>query len=64
MNTSTSESMIDNDALGGEKDIDKVIKQVANDANLYGLDADKVQEIWLAALLQQVADNELDKKSH
>lgn len=51
-------------AVDSEKDIDKVIQQVANDASLYGLDADKVQEIWLAALLQQVADNELERKSH
>ncbi|WP_223670814.1 hypothetical protein [Kangiella shandongensis] len=46
------------------KDIDQVIQQVANDANLYGLDASKVQEIWLDALLRQIADNELDRKAH
>jgi hypothetical protein len=47
-----------------DKDIDEVIKQVANDASLYGLDAEKVKQIWFEALLKQVADNELDKKAH
>ena len=47
-----------------DKDIDKVIQQVANDASLYGLDAEKVKEIWLDALLRQVADNELEKQAH
>ncbi|AOE49967.1 hypothetical protein [Kangiella sediminilitoris] len=51
-------------AMEEAKEIDEVIKQVANDASLYGLDASKVQEIWLDALLRQVADNELDKKAH
>ncbi|AKE52162.1 hypothetical protein TQ33_1202 [Kangiella geojedonensis] len=47
-----------------DKDIDEVIQQVANDASLYGLDAEKVKEIWFDALLRQVADNELERKAH
>lgn len=58
-----SNSIPDN-SFERDKDIDEVIKQVANDASLYGLDAEKVKEIWLEALLRQVADNELEKKAH
>ena len=54
----------DNIHQGSEKDIDQVIQQVASDISLYGLDAEKVKEIWLDALLRQVADNELDKQAH
>jgi hypothetical protein len=50
--------------LDSEKDIDQVIQQVANDISLYGLDAEKVKEIWLDALLRQVADNELERQAH
>ncbi|RDX35649.1 hypothetical protein DZA50_06820 [Kangiella sp. HD9-110m-PIT-SAG07] len=53
-----------NNSYDSDKDIDEVIQQVANDASLYGLDADKVKEIWFDALLRQVADNELEKKAH
>lgn len=42
-----------------EKEIDTAIQQIASDANLYGLDAERVKQIWFSALLQQVADNEL-----
>jgi len=59
MNSNTFDNSCDND-----KDIDEVIQQVANDASLYGLDAEKVKEIWFDALLRQVADNELEKKAH
>ena len=59
MNTDTFENSLEQD-----KDIDKVIQQVANDASLYGLDAEKVKEIWLDALLRQVADNELERQAH
>ncbi len=59
MNSNTFDKSCDND-----KDIDEVIQQVANDASLYGLDAEKVKEIWFDALLRQVADNELEKKAH
>lgn len=58
-----SKSTLDN-SFETDKDIDKVIQQVANDASLYGLDAEKVKEIWFEALLRQVADNELNKKAH
>ena len=43
-----------------DKDIDSAIQQIASDANLYGLDAERVKHIWFSALLQQVADNELE----
>ena len=59
MNSNTFDKSCDND-----QDIDEVIQQVANDASLYGLDAEKVKEIWFDALLRQVADNELEKKAH
>ena len=59
MNTDTFENSLEQD-----KDIDKVIQQVANDPTLYGLDAEKVKEIWLDALLRQVADNELERQAH
>ncbi|ACV26531.1 hypothetical protein [Kangiella koreensis] len=45
-----------------EKEIDVAIQQIARDVNLYGLDAEKVKKIWFSALLQQVADNELDNQ--
>ncbi|MBV35403.1 MAG: hypothetical protein CMP47_08080 [Rickettsiales bacterium] len=54
----------DTSHLDSVKDIDQVIQQVANDISLYGLDAEKVKEIWLDALLRQVADNELERQAH
>lgn len=49
-----------NEHLNDEKEIDNAIQQIASDANLYGLDAERVRQIWFSALLQQVADNELE----
>ncbi|GAA0211405.1 hypothetical protein GCM10009123_18220 [Kangiella japonica] len=54
----------DSNHQDSEKDIDQVIQQVASDICLYGLDAEKVKEIWLDALLRQVADNELERQAH
>lgn len=48
-----------NEHLNEDKEIDVAIQQIASDANLYGLDAERVKQIWFSALLQQVADNEL-----
>ncbi len=51
--------------LTEEKEIDSAIKQIASDVSLYGLDAERVKQIWFSALLQQIADNEIkDQQAH
>lgn len=50
--------------LNQEKDIDKAIREIAADANLYGLDAKKVRSIWFQALLEEVAENDKKKMAH